>query len=62
MTEPKPTPFRESGYYSKFSQYRLGVGPRCPWYFEPRAPLPYGWSAAVVIIMKLTWPDRKSVV
>ena len=38
----------------KFSKYRLGVGPRWPWYFEPRAPLPYGWSAGVVIIMKLT--------
>lgn len=24
----------------KFSKYRLGVGPRWPWYFEPRAPLP----------------------
>ena len=20
----------------KFSKYRLGVGPRWPWYFEPR--------------------------
>jgi hypothetical protein len=29
-------------YDLKFSKYRLGVGPRWPWYFEPRAPLPYG--------------------
>ena len=24
----------------KFCQYRLGVGPRCPWYFEPSEPEP----------------------
>ena len=42
--------------YGKFSKYRLGVGPRWPWYFEPVAPLPYGRSAGVVISMKLIWP------
>ena len=25
-----------SGSRRKFSKYRLGVGPRWPWYFEPR--------------------------
>ena len=40
----------------KFSKYRLGVGPRWPWYFEPRADEPYGLSAGVVIRRKLTWP------
>ena len=45
-----------SSRYAKFSQYRLGVGPRWPWYFEPVAPLPYGRSAGVVISMKLIWP------
>ena len=40
----------------KFSKYRLGVGPRWPWYFDPVAPLPYGRSAGVVISMKLIWP------
>ncbi len=25
---------------SKFSQYRLGVGPRWPWYFEPSSVAP----------------------
>jgi len=36
------------GYTSvpKFFQYRLGVGPRCPWYLEPSPPDPYGFSAA----------------
>jgi hypothetical protein len=26
----------------KFCQYREGVGPRCPWYFDPISPVPYG--------------------
>ena len=28
------------GQARKFSKYRLGVGPRCPWYFEPKPAVP----------------------
>ena len=28
------------GQGRKFSKYRLGVGPRWPWYFEPRPAVP----------------------
>ena len=31
---------RSRGGQRKFSKYRLGVGPRWPWYLEPAAPLP----------------------
>src|SRR5690606_41878170 len=32
----------------KFRYERAGVGPRCPWYFEPAAALPYGCSAGLL--------------
>ena len=51
-----PTAAVAVGGQPKFSKYRLGVGPRWPWYFDPVAPLPYGRSAGVVICMKLIWP------
>ena len=41
---------------SKFSWYRLGVGPRWPLYLDPSVLDPYGTSAEVVIWMKLIWP------
>src|ERR1700722_3331901 len=44
------------GQGRKFSKYRLGVGPLCPWYFEPRPDDPYGLSAGVVMRRKLIWP------
>ena len=40
----------------KFCQYLDGVGPRCPWYFEPIAPVPYGVSAASVSWTNEIWP------
>jgi len=40
----------------KFCQYLDGVGPRCPWYFEPIPPVPYGVSAASVSWTKEIWP------
>ena len=40
----------------KFCQYRLGVGPRCPWYFDPSDPEPYGVSAGSDICTKESWP------
>src|SRR3954451_6301507 len=33
----------------KLRQYSEGVGPTCPWYFEPNPDDPYGFSAGVVI-------------
>ena len=46
---PHPAP-------SKFFQYRLGVGPRWPWYFEPRPALPYGVEAGSVSWTNEIWP------
>jgi len=46
----------EEANYLKFSKLRLGVRPRWPWYFEPCAPEPYGFSAGDVIVKKLIWP------
>ena len=40
----------------KFCQYLDGVGPRCPWYFEPIPPVPYGVSAASVSWTNEIWP------
>ena len=40
----------------KFCQYRLGVGPRWPWYFDPSAPEPYGVSAGSDICTNESWP------
>src|SRR5450432_4240226 len=34
-------------YVEKLRQYSLAVGPRWPWYLEPRPPAPYGRSAGV---------------
>ena len=44
------------GSVVKFCQYRLGVGPRWPWYFDPSASLPYGADAGSVSCMKDSWP------
>ena len=41
---------------SKFFQYRLGVGPRWPWYFEPSPLEPYGCSAGSDICTNDSWP------
>ena len=41
---------------SKFCQYRLGVGPIWPWYFEPSSPLPYGFSAGSLSCTNEIWP------
>ena len=41
---------------AKFFQYRLGVGPRWPWYFEPSSPAPYGVEAGSLICMKEICP------
>ena len=41
---------------SKFFQYRLGVGPRWPWYFEPSPLEPYGWSVGSAIWTNESWP------
>ena len=40
----------------KFCQYRLGVGPRCPWYFDPIPSEPYGRSAGSVSWTNDSWP------
>ena len=41
---------------TKFFQYRLGVGPRCPWYFEPSPLDPYGADAGSVSCTNETCP------
>src|SRR5581483_394416 len=46
----------EDLHSSKFFQYRLGVGPRCPWYLEPSAVVPYGADAGSVSCMNDSWP------
>ncbi len=55
----EPRPARDEDFHassSKFFQYRLGVGPRWPWYLEPRPSLPYGCSAASVSWTNESWP------
>ena len=49
-------PADESQLSLKFCQYRLGVGPRCPWYFEPIPSEPYGRSAGSVSWTNDSWP------
>ena len=46
----------DEDHASKFFQYLLGVGPRCPWYFDPSVPEPYGVSAGSDIWTKESWP------
>ena len=46
----------EDGHVSKFFQYRLGVGPCWPLYFEPISAEPYGVAAGSVICMKEICP------
>ena len=41
---------------AKFCQYRLGVGPRWPWYFEPIPSDPYGRSAGSESCTNESWP------
>ena len=41
---------------SKFCQYRDGVGPRWPWYFEPSDAVPYGFEVGSLSCMKEIWP------
>ena len=44
------------GSSAKFCQYRLGVGPRCPWYLEPIPSEPYGRSAGSDSCTNEIWP------
>ena len=41
---------------SKFCQYRDGVGPRWPWYFEPSEAVPYGLEVGSLSCMNEIWP------
>src|SRR5207248_197576 len=46
----------DSSSRAKFCQYRDGVGPFWPWYFEPRPPVPYGASAGSDRWTNESWP------
>ena len=52
----EPVRTGDEDLHAKFCQYRDGVGPRCPWYFEPREELPYGVDVGSVSCMKEIWP------